>query len=692
MAQTLSSLLLQAASDSPSRHAFLRIRSELDAPDLLTYGDLDQAARRVAAALRVHATPNTRVAIVSKDVVDHAIALFGCAYAGMIPVSGIPPFAPRSGGKEDRHARRADRLLAVMENSGATLLLTYAELAERLRPVIQGVSPNTRIIHFEDAMAHPEGISGLALDSQKTALIQYTSGSTGNPRGVALSPENIFSNIDAQRQIWSFTTEDVGVSWLPPHHDLGLIGTLLAPMHAGFPCVVMSPAYFTEDPMRWLRAISRYQATVSWAPNFAFRECARRAQDDDKASLDLSTLRFVLNGAEPISKKTIDTFSDTFSACGLKRDSVTPGYGLAEATLAVTSVRRPGPGPTALQIDTRALADGRIVEGQRPSETAEIISCGPPVPDLDLRIIDPATLELMPDNAVGEIWCRGLGVINSYYNEPNDPGDAFGALDCGRFLRTGDLGFTREGELYVCGRLKDILIVRGSKYYPQDIEYAVEQCPNIRIGGVAALSVDHDSGPQTTIIAEIARPSAVNLDAVISEINRAVFDELGLETHRITLIRVGGLLKTPSGKVQRKSNKDALRAGHLPVVRDWAAEDHGFAIHRRAAPIPGTLTDLRATLIDVCGATSSKQHLSDLGFNSMSIVELAGFLREWLDIHIKTARIFEIGTIEGVALEAWTALADPAAALRVAMPSVGPRSRDGLERLRQLRASQHLPT
>jgi acyl-CoA synthetase (AMP-forming)/AMP-acid ligase II len=533
--------------DEETRFTFLSSRSEATC---LTYAELDRRARAVAALLQSRDAHGECVLLVYPLGPDFIAAFFGCLYAGAIAVPAYPP----------RFSRNLLRLRAIVADANVRLALTSADLFTDLEPLLDQ-EPGLKSLQWMIADNLLEGEEDswreFGATGETLALLQYTSGSTSQPRGVMLTHNNLLHNSKRICEAFECSPEGIGVSWLPPYHDMGLIGGVLQPMYVGGSTVLMSPLTFLQRPVRWLEAISHYSKgkafVVSGGPNFAYDLCVERVTAEQKKTLDLSKWRVAFTGAEPVRVETLKRFGEAFGPCGFHFASFYPCYGLAEATLMVSGGLRSAP-PVIRSFQKTALENNQVVED--PGGT-QLAGCGENRPDQRLLVVDPESLIECPPGKVGEIWVSGPSVGRGYWNEPDETEHSFHARVAntgeGPCLRTGDLGFILDGELFITGRLKDLIIVDGRNHYPQDIERSVEQShPAIRQSCSAAFSIEIDAEERLAILAEVERlPSASTSKEVISAIRRAVTENHELRPYEILLLRTGRLPKTSSGKIQR---------------------------------------------------------------------------------------------------------------------------------------------
>jgi acyl-CoA synthetase (AMP-forming)/AMP-acid ligase II len=581
-----------SAADVPTVVALLRRRARLQAADRaytfladgeteadhLTYGELDRRARALAATLQEAGAGQERALLLYPSGLDFVVAFFGCLYAGVVAVPVAPPHPARPG-------RSAPRLEAVARDAGASIVLTtpavlqVRETLTERAPELGGawwLAPDGAAPAREDAWREPD------VSARTLAFLQYTSGSTTLPRGVMVSHGNLLHNLRFAAWAAENDAETVSVSWLPVHHDMGLIEGLLGPVFGGYPAYLMTPAAFLQRPIRWLQAITRVRATKSGGPNFAYDLCVRRTTPEQRRALDLRTWRVAYNGAEPIRAGTLRRFFEAFRPAGFLWRAFYPVYGLAEATLAVSSERRADP-PVIRRVGAAALAADRVVEAPAGDAVA-LVACGRPSPETRVVIADPETRQPCAPDRVGEIWIAGPSVALGYWRRPDLSAETFGARLAGDgegpFLRTGDLGFLCDGRLVVTGRLRDLVIVRGKKHYPQDLELSAEGShPALRPGACAAFAVDGADAERVVLVAEIeprhARPGTdleVEAAAALAAVRQALSEQHELQVHAVALIAPGSLPKTTSGKLQRHAARTAWQAGTLPVVAEWARE------------------------------------------------------------------------------------------------------------------------
>lgn len=546
----------RAADQGPDIAFWYLLDGEDDVADI-TFASLDRDSRAVAARLTGVGRAGDRVVILMAPGPDFLAAYFGCLYAGMI---AVPAFLPDVINVD----RSVPRLRAIAQDAEAVCILSD-ELFVTFREHLWNLAPDlarTPWVSIEDAIAHGDAgaWSDPGVTDDMTAFIQYTSGSTSLPKGVMLSHGNLLANCELIRSSCAQDDRFIGVSWLPPYHDMGLIGGILTPVYMGRPLALFSPMDFLAKPLRWLTAMTKFQATFSGAPNFAFELCVRRVPEEDRRDLDLSHLESVYNGAEPIRPSTLERFTAAFAPYGYRSSAMRPCYGMAEATLFVTSADEPGAEVVVTAFDRAGLAEGVArapVDGE-PSEC--LVACGAPAAVQDIRIVDPESSEQLADGAIGEIWIAGPSVGKGYWGRRRQTAEAFDARTAagdGPFLRTGDLGFFHDGQLYVAGRIKDILIVRGRNLYPQDLEVVAESVPGIRAGCVAAFAVADVDGSTdgVAIVAEVNESALGDPVTAAQAVRAAVVEHYQVAPTEVVFIAPRSLPKTSSGKIQRHAAK-----------------------------------------------------------------------------------------------------------------------------------------
>jgi acyl-CoA synthetase (AMP-forming)/AMP-acid ligase II/acyl carrier protein len=572
---SVADVLRVRAAESGHRDAYLFLAESGEEMGRLTWGQLDARAQSIAAALASSLRPGATALLLFPPGLELIAAFFGCLYAGVI---AVPAYPPRPG--------REQRLLAILRDAEPRLALTTSELHAGLIPLAERF-PDLGLLRWLATDDLPAGSwNGLSPEPDTAAFLQYTSGSTALPKGVVVTHANLAHNSAMIQAAFEQDEESVVVGWLPLYHDMGLIGNVLQPLWSGGRCVLMSPLSFLQRPRRWLEAISRYRATTSGGPSFAYELCAGRIGAEEREGLDLSSWRVAFNGAEPVRAETMERFAEAFAPCGFRREAFYPCYGLAEATLFVTG-GPPGEAFHEQSLDAQALERHEAIpSGDGPAR--RLVSCGSPWAGQRVAIADPETGAELPSGRVGEIWVQGPSVARGYWGRAEETARTFGAcLDSGEgpFLRTGDLGFLRNAELFVTGRLKDLIILRGRNHYPQDLELTAERShPALRPGCGAAFPVDLDGEERLVIALEVERRRGLDLEEVTAAVRRAVAEEHEVQVHQVVLLRAGTIPKTSSGKIQRHACRAGFLAGSLTVV---GASVLTSAVEGCAVPLPG---------------------------------------------------------------------------------------------------------
>jgi acyl-CoA synthetase (AMP-forming)/AMP-acid ligase II/acyl carrier protein len=661
---TIIDILRHKSLHHPNKSAYIFLANGETEQVNLTYQELDRQSRVIAAQLQSLDATGKRVLLLYPPSLEFIIAFFGCLYAGVVAVPAYPP----------QHNQKRSRLQAIVASSQATLILTTTSNLAKIK--------SHSIDNTLDCLTTDNLVSNLASDwqepavsSETLAFLQYTSGSTSTPKGVMINHGNLLHNLASIHKCFAHTPKSKGVIWLPPYHDMGLIGGILQPLYAGFPVTLMSPVDFLQKPLRWLQAISRYKATTSGGPNFAYELCVRKIKPEDRANLDLSSWKVAFTGAEPVRAETLERFASAFEPCGFRWEAFYPCYGMAETTLIVSGGLKTS-SPVFHQIRAAALEQNRVVAAVNEQEDIRtIVGCGQTWSDQKIVIVDPESLTMCPTGKVGEIWVSGSSVAQGYWNKHEETKQTFHAYladTCeGPFLRTGDLGFLLDGELFVTGRLKDMIIIRGHNYYPQDVELTVEEShPALRSSYGAAFAVEANGSERLVVVQEVERSYLrdLNVDEVVEDIHQAVSEQHGLRVYAVVLVKTGSIPKTSSNKVQRYACRNGFLTGSLNVVGDWSEDIQRetnflhlhelpeYSLTRQALIVLNpeqrqSLLEsyLQKQAVKIIGLKVSKldihQPLSSLGLDSMMAVELKNMIEDSIGIIVPLAKILECSSI-----------------------------------------------
>jgi fatty-acyl-CoA synthase len=554
-ADTLVSCL--AKTPRGGAHGF-RFRS-LDRPErFYSFESLQaEAEQRAAQLTRLELRQGDRMALVIADPAEFVLSFVAATVAGVVPV----PIYPRASFK----AKNAyiDTVAHIVKTSGAKVLLT----TDATRPVMDEVfaaQPGlARLVTVEQLSELPASSHQLpspsSIHETDLCFLQFTSGSTSLPKGVMVTHRNLVANARAFLGSTGVnpTLDDLTVTWLPLYHDMGLIGFALGAIVCSMPTLIMPTEAFGRRPNVWLETMSETKATLTFAPNFAYGLVTKRARDKDLERLDLSRVRIAGCGAEPINPKVIREFCERFAPCGFRREAFLPAYGMAEATLAVTFHPRDTPFVTD-RVEVAAMQAGQAKPAAAEADggnTLELVSCGVPFPGHEVKIVGESG-ETLPERSVGEIWTRGPSVTQGYFDNP----EASAAAWTDGWLHTGDLGYLAGGNLYICGRLKDLIIIRGANYYPQDIEWSVAELEGVRRDNVVAFSVQKN-GDETLIVC--AEANSADAPVLRKAIAAKIAETTGITVGHVALVRVGSLPKTSSGKVQRRRTKTLFETNAL---------------------------------------------------------------------------------------------------------------------------------
>ncbi|MEM8829530.1 MAG: fatty acyl-AMP ligase [Cyanobacteria bacterium P01_G01_bin.19] len=577
-AATLVNILQNRAREQPNFPIYNFLVDGEKESVSLTYSELERKAKAIAAYLQSVASPQDRVLLLFPAGLDYIVAFFGCLYAGVIAIPAYPP----------RPNRSLSRIQNILQNAQTDLALTNSETFAGLERQLENtpelkklrwITVDTIYSYQSKNWQEPE------LSEESIAFLQYTSGSTAEPKGVKIAYQNLLHNLEAIHRCFGHSPQSKGVIWLPPYHDMGLIGGILQPLYGGFPVTLMSPLIFLQNPLRWLRAISHNQATTSGGPNFAYDLCVRKFKSEQLTDLDLSSWQVAFNGAEPINQQTMEQFTKTFAPYGFDPAAFYPCYGMAEATLIISGGSETNSVVTKT-VKGKALEQNKIV----PSDSADdyphtLVSCGKSLVDQKIAIAHPETLASCKPGEVGEIWVSGASIAKGYWRQPQVTQETFNAYltdtNEGPFLRTGDLGFIDRGELFFTGRLKDMIVIKGRNHYPQDIEKTVEQTNSwIRPSCVASFSVEVQGEEKLIVLAEVERrywssnrsnnksngnsdSNIISVKDLMQSIKRDISKNHDLQVYTTLLLKPGSLPKTSSGKIQRHACRTDFLANSL---------------------------------------------------------------------------------------------------------------------------------
>ncbi len=554
---TLVELLKYRAKTQGDRTGYIFLTDGETEEVRLSYAALDQQARAIANQLQEFR--GERALLLYPPSLEYISALFGCFYAGVVAVPAYPP----------RRNSNLSRLQSIIADAQASVILTTSTLLENIQKFA-----TTSIIATDYLTPNFSLTEDLKITPETLAFLQYTSGSTGNPKGVMLTHKNLLHNSKIIHNCFEHTPNSRCVIWLPPYHDMGLIGGILQPFYGGFPVILMSPVHFLQKPIRWLQAISRYQGTTSGAPNFAYQLCLQKIKPEQLKTVDLSSWDVAFVGAEPIQAKTLEEFAKTFARCGFRSEAFYPCYGLAEATLFVSGGKKSNP-VIVETLNPTALTKNQVILDTKNSTNQNIVSCGQVQANEKIAIVQPEHLTACSEGEIGEIWLSGASVTQGYWKKAELTQQTFQAYLLtgeGPFLRTGDLGFIRNNELFVTGRLKEVIIIRGCNYYPQDIERTVQEtCSDLRLGCGAAFGVEQDGSERLVIVQEVERTAlkTLNINQVIETIRRAVSEKHQLQVYEVILLKPAAIPKTTSGKIQRSACRTQYLENRLNAINDY---------------------------------------------------------------------------------------------------------------------------
>lgn len=642
--ETLSALLEHRAASQPDRVGYRLFAADPGQGKSLTYAALDIRARAVARVLVEGGMAGERVILLLPNSLDFVVGFFGVLYARGAAVPVIP----------SRSSLALPSMAAIFDDVDARAVLTTEALHSRLL-ASRGLERHLvrqQVILVDDIGDGTSSDGALQADPDGLAVVQYTSGSTNLPKGVKISHGNLLHNAALMASASGLSGESIGINWLPLFHDMGLMGGVIQPLYSGIPITLLSPATFLAQPAAWLQAITQQRATVTGAPNFAYELCVEKVSEEQIAALDLSTWDVAYSGAENVRSETIDRFSARFAPAGFSRNAFFPCYGLAEATLIVSGGPK-GRSPRILDVDRIDLEKSRRASAPRGT-ARRLVSSGRPMHGQTVLIVDPDTREVCPELHVGEIWVSGPSIGTGYWRRGSDTSDVFGAAlancDDGRYLRTGDLGFLHDQDLFIVDRIKDLIIIRGFNYYPHDIELTVQESHDaFRTSTGVAFAIDVEGDERLVVLQEVSRDRAVDASSNIGAIRSAIAAQHGLAVHAVVILRQGSLPKTTSGKVQRHLARAAFDEGTLKHIFEWrGVATSGSHYVAPVSPAEDLVASIWRTELNL-EKVGTADNFFDLGGQSPSLVRVHAKLEAALGRTIPSTILFQYTTVAALA-------------------------------------------
>ncbi len=648
----IESFPLKLAAKNPDSTAFLVLNNNGDIDRKITFSELNEKVRNLSSFFVSQGWQNQRAVLLYHDTMDFIISFLACQCSGVI---AVPVFF--SNGVKHRN-----RIAGIINDAGASIILTSSDTGQ-LSPAKKAAvfydTAQCQCIFTDEVSFSSVSYPDVAHTESSVSFIQYSSGSTGKPKGVLISMANLLCNQQSIQNTFKCNSGSVILSWLPFSHDMGLIGNILHAIHVGCTCILMSPFQFMQDPKKWLNAISRYKVTHSGGPNFAYDLCVEKISEEEKKQLDLSCWRVAYNGSEPVRACTLESFSRHFEECGFSKNSFYPCYGLAEATLLVTGEKIPDKPPFVITVDKKSIGADKIIVQHAAGADAQVLAgSGKVVGGMDVKVITLPGARECTELEQGEICISGGSVSSGYWNR--DSGDAFVNIDGKMFLRTGDMGFFYQDELFVSGRLKEMMVVRGRNIYPYDIEQAVSETVDaVNVNGVAVFSNSADEG-QLVVVAELTRSANNPADypAIINHIEKEVIAAAGVTPFDIVLTAVMGIPKTTSGKLQRlkckeyyENSKLAFLSSKLNIAKYFRAERNTQL--KEIVLRTHHTEDIRRYLMDLIQyktgslietAWDDSAELSQAGLDSIKAMEMINCIDRELNVSVAVSVILEGGS------------------------------------------------
>ncbi len=657
-ADSLVDILRYWTAEKPNAEVFRFYPQGEGEYTLHTFSEFDARCRAIASHLQPY--KGKRALLLFNSGMEFLEAFFGCFYAGVTAVPAYPP----------RKNHNLGRLQALVADCAPSIILSADNVMAMAKPICEeAFSAEANALPWLITNTIPNSDSGKYIDhypiGPEIAFLQYTSGSTGKPKGVMVSHSNLMTNIRMAEKSFALPPLARCVSWLPLFHDMGLIGAVMTPIYWGSGSILMPPAAFLQKPLRWLKLIDELgkQTPIgSLNPNFCYQLCVDTISDEEARKLDLSAWIFALNAAEPVRSSTVEAFFEKFGPAGFTREALSPSFGMAECTVMATC-RQKGDELVTKRVSGHKIAENQFVEKVDGSRV--FVSSGTNCEPQILRIVNPETLEVLPENHIGEIWLGGAHIAQGYWGLPELSDETFKAYTHdgqGPFMRTGDFGTLSDKQLFVTGRLKDLLIIRGRNHYPQDIEFTASNAdPRLHLDNAAAFTVDIDNQEKLVIVQEVERTSMKNFDAASAahSMRNAIAREHGIETHAIAFIRFASIPKTTSGKIQRRACKQLFLDNQLNLIELWQAPQSTSKLPAKPAKAPEDISqnELEQWIVQWLAAkanVSEKQvpvdaAIDGLGLDSVDLVQLTGELSAWIKQPIDNVMIWEQPHIQALA-------------------------------------------
>lgn len=649
----------------PDKEVFMELNNDLTVLNSITYHQLFTFSLINSQHIQSNIESGNRCLLVFNSGIEFITGFFACMMSGVIPVSVLPP----------KKNRKNDRFHRIMINSGAKAILTSRKFTEDIKKQLPFVSEKkqAKLLHLKTNSTKDQALKvEYKSNHHNIAFIQYTSGSTSVPNGIAITHHNLLSNSAIIQKSFNLDQNLISATWLPFIHDMGLIGSMLQNIYSGGSGYMIPPATFVRDPLTWIKMITRFECTISGCPNFALDYCVQKIKDKDLKNLNLSSLKVLFTGSEPVLANTLNNFYRKFRSTGFRKSMYLPCYGLAESTLMVSGIDQKEE-PLIISVDkSELLKKNKISTSIELNDKIELVSSGYCWENHTVKIVDTDKLTILGDNQIGEIWIKGESVGSGYWRDPEKTKEVFNTLTSngeGPFLRSGDLGFIHKKHLFVTGRIKEMIIIRGKNYYPHDIEQSTMKChPALQEYAGAAFSTDINGKEQLILVSELKRTFMQNYDKedIVQSIKETISMEHGLQVYSIILVTPYSIPKTTSGKIQRNLVRSNYNTGNLNELFRWENPAGNTDKINTGTSSTNYYIEILTWLVNWLseklkiepGNINPEKNIMSYGLDSMAAVELERDIKEKFDIEIELSEFLENNKISYIAQRGFLLLSE----------------------------------